>query len=147
MIVNNVGYNRSNYFINKTLNRIKYLFSHQLQGLRNSGSAAQNMSDVASGELNLYFEDGYGGPWDVVAGIVIINEAGGVCKDISGNEFVLKMGKGKIICGNEEIVNNVISILKKSDIYFYLNYFFSKAFNLATISAVFYFGFKYFSKK
>lgn len=34
------------------------------------GSAAQNICHVAQGVLDVYFEDGYGGPWDVVAGIV-----------------------------------------------------------------------------
>lgn len=39
-----------------------------------SGSAALNMCHVACGKLDCYFEDGYGGPWDVAAGLVIVRE-------------------------------------------------------------------------
>jgi fructose-1,6-bisphosphatase/inositol monophosphatase family enzyme len=37
-----------------------------------SGSAAQNLAHVASGRLDCYYEDGYGGPWDVAAGKIIV---------------------------------------------------------------------------
>lgn len=40
-----------------------------------AGSAALNMCHVASGKLDCYYEDGYGGPWDVAAGFVIVTEA------------------------------------------------------------------------
>lgn len=35
------------------------------------GSTAQNLAHVASGKLDCYFDEGgFGGPWDVAAGIV-----------------------------------------------------------------------------
>ena len=40
-----------------------------------AGSAALNMCHVACGKLDCYYEDGYGGPWDVAAGFVIVTEA------------------------------------------------------------------------
>ena len=33
------------------------------------------MCHVACGKLDCYYEDGYGGPWDVAAGFVIVTEA------------------------------------------------------------------------
>lgn len=33
------------------------------------------MCHVACGKLDCYYEDGYGGPWDVAAGLVIVKEA------------------------------------------------------------------------
>lgn len=32
------------------------------------------MCHVACGKLDCYYEDGYGGPWDVAAGLVIVRE-------------------------------------------------------------------------
>ena len=32
------------------------------------------MMHVACGRLDAYFEDGFGGPWDVAAGLVIVEE-------------------------------------------------------------------------
>ncbi len=66
-----------------------------LQAVRNSGSAAQNMAHVASGVLDCYYEDGYGGPWDVAAGYVLATEAGGVVTHPEGDAFKLCLGKGK----------------------------------------------------
>ncbi|KAI9569487.1 myo inositol monophosphatase [Boletus coccyginus] len=48
-----------------------------VQSLRSMGSAALNFSMVAQGALDMYWEIGCW-PWDVCAGIVIAQEAGGV---------------------------------------------------------------------
>jgi 3'-phosphoadenosine 5'-phosphosulfate (PAPS) 3'-phosphatase len=40
-------------------------------------------------------QDGYGGPWDVAAGKVLVEEAGGVVRHIDGSQFVLRPGKGQ----------------------------------------------------
>jgi len=56
------------------------------QSLRSMGSAALNFSMVAQGALDLYWEIGCW-PWDVCAGIVIAQEAGGV---VTGSHDVLK---------------------------------------------------------
>lgn len=79
LVVNNIGASRDHGFLDKTLCRLRHLLAHDppLRGLRNSGSACQNMAQVAAGELDAYFEDGYGGPWDVAAGCIIVTEAGG----------------------------------------------------------------------
>lgn len=45
--------------------------------LRSVGSAALNLAMVAQGGLDMYWEIGCW-PWDVCAGIVILQEAGGV---------------------------------------------------------------------
>lgn len=53
-----------------------------------------NMAHVASGVLDACYEDGYGGPWDVCAGCVLVTEAGGVVRTPEGDSFVLGLGKG-----------------------------------------------------
>jgi inositol-phosphate phosphatase/L-galactose 1-phosphate phosphatase len=133
MIVNNVGASRDRRFLAKTFDRLNFLLSQNIRALRNSGSAAQNMCHVASGVLDAYFEDGYGGPWDVVGGIVIITEAGGVVSGIRGEPFELSMGKGSIICGNRSLVGQVARVLHAADLRrtFYL----AAGYGLAAIAA------------
>jgi len=55
------------------------------QSLRSMGSAALNFSMVAQGGLDLYWEIGCW-PWDVCAGMVIAQEAGGA---VTGSHDVL----------------------------------------------------------
>jgi myo-inositol-1(or 4)-monophosphatase len=58
-------------------------------GVRRSGSAAIDMSDVACGRLDGFWEIGLS-PWDMAAGILLIEEAGGVCTDMAGGKHHLK---------------------------------------------------------
>ncbi|CAI5533861.1 unnamed protein product [Closterium sp. Naga37s-1] len=51
----------------------------QVRSLRLSGSCALNLVGVACGRLDLFYEIGFGGPWDVAAGSLIVEEAGGLC--------------------------------------------------------------------
>lgn len=53
-----------------------------IQGIRSMGSAALNISSVAAGTLDIYWEGGCWA-WDVCAGWVILEEAGG--RMVSGN--------------------------------------------------------------
>jgi myo-inositol-1(or 4)-monophosphatase len=50
--------------------------THLTQGVRRSGSASIDLTDVACGRLDGYWERGLS-PWDITAGIVILQEAGG----------------------------------------------------------------------
>ena len=50
--------------------------THLTQGVRRSGSAALDLTDVACGRLDGYWERGIK-PWDISAGVVILEEAGG----------------------------------------------------------------------
>ncbi|CAM9505442.1 unnamed protein product, partial [Sphacelaria rigidula] len=74
LVVNNIGAARDEAFINTTINRLGELLRRNVQAVRMSGSAALNMCHVACGKLDCYYEDGYGGPWDVAAGAVIVIE-------------------------------------------------------------------------
>lgn len=112
LVCNNVGASR-NPGVNETVTRrLLALLQANIRGLRNSGSAAQNMMHVACGRLDAYFEDGFGGPWDVAAGKVLVEEAGGICRDHLGGPFVLKSGKGQLLCGNQAVVDDVAKVLR-----------------------------------
>ncbi|KAF7150086.1 hypothetical protein RHSIM_Rhsim02G0100200 [Rhododendron simsii] len=54
-----------------------------------SGSCALNHSAGlhAHRRLDLFYELGFGDPWDLKGGAVIVKEAGGVLFDPSGKEF------------------------------------------------------------
>lgn len=61
MVVNNVPSNRDPALIDKLTNRINAWLKKNIRAIRNLGSAAMNMAYVASGCIEVYFEDGYGG--------------------------------------------------------------------------------------
>eukprot|EP00903_Cladosiphon_okamuranus_P006100 g6010.t1 len=115
LVVNNIGAARDDAFISTTLARIGELLRRKVQAVRMSGSAALNMCHVACGKLDCYYEDGYGGPWDVAAGLVIVREARGVVRGLRNDEFVLKPGKGQVVCGSERVVDEVCAALAAAD--------------------------------
>ena len=51
-------------------------FIHQSRGIRRDGSAAIDMAYVACGRFDGFWEEGLN-PWDVAAGVLLIEEAGG----------------------------------------------------------------------
>ncbi len=112
LVVNNFGASRNPAVNERNTNRLLALLQQNVRGLRNTGSAAQNMLDVACGRLDSYYEDGFGGPWDVAAGKIIVEEAGGVCRMVTGEDFVLQAGKGQILCGNADVVKDIARVLR-----------------------------------
>lgn len=74
--------------------------THLTQGVRRSGSAALDLTDVACGRLDGYWERGIR-PWDIAAGIVIVEEAGG--KISSYDQKPLAMKSGRILATNDKI--------------------------------------------
>ena len=81
LLVNNIGHHRENDFIQESCERINRWLNGGLRGYRSSGSAACNLAHVACGKLNIFYEHGYGGPWDICAGLILVQEAGGVAID------------------------------------------------------------------
>ena len=63
-------------------------FLTNTRGMRRLGSAAVDLSYVACGRFDAYFEYGLS-PWDAAAGIVIVEEAGGKVTDFkNGNNYL-----------------------------------------------------------
>lgn len=58
-------------------------------GVRRAGSAALDLAYVACGRLDAFWEFGLN-PWDMAAGILLIEEAGGTCTDMHGVPFDLR---------------------------------------------------------
>jgi myo-inositol-1(or 4)-monophosphatase len=69
-------------------------------GVRRPGSAAWDLCNVACGRFEGFYEYGLS-PWDVAAGVLIIQEAGGIVTDWSGeNDWLFGQ---RIIAGNESV--------------------------------------------
>ena len=70
-------------------------------GIRRAGSAALDLAYVASGRLDGYWELGLK-PWDIAAGVVLVQEAGGIVGNLSGEPDGF-MDSGNLICGNPRL--------------------------------------------
>ncbi|HMK55982.1 MAG TPA: inositol monophosphatase family protein [Dissulfurispiraceae bacterium] len=70
---------------------------HEVGDIRRAGSAALDLSYVACGRLDGFFEIGLA-PWDCAAAALMITEAGGFITDFSGgNDF---LSTGNIVAGS-----------------------------------------------
>ncbi len=67
-------------------------FSMLAQGMRRLGSAALDLCYVAAGRLDAYYERGIHA-WDVAAGSLVLQEAGGMITDYRGNPFEIERGE------------------------------------------------------
>ncbi len=62
------------------------MFSYRAQALRRTGSTALNLAYVAAGRYDAYWAyDNF--VWDVAAGVVLVQEAGGVVSRVNGEPF------------------------------------------------------------
>jgi myo-inositol-1(or 4)-monophosphatase len=76
-------------------------FLNETHGIRRLGSAAMDLAYVACGKLEGFFEYNLH-PWDVAAGIVIVQQAGGRVTDFSGGtEFLF----GDQFCASNSLVH------------------------------------------
>jgi myo-inositol-1(or 4)-monophosphatase len=66
-------------------------------GIRRAGAAALDVAYVACGRLDAYWEIGVK-EWDIAAGVLMVQEAGGVATDFSFNDKYLQTGN--VIVGN-----------------------------------------------
>jgi myo-inositol-1(or 4)-monophosphatase len=81
----------------RELDRIE-LYSRQLNhlmrssaGVRRAGSAALDFAYVACGRLDAFWELGLS-PWDMAAGALLVQEAGGLVGDLEGEQSYLTSG-------------------------------------------------------
>jgi myo-inositol-1(or 4)-monophosphatase len=61
-----------------------YQLAMMSHGVRRAGSAAIDLAYIAAGRLDAYWEYSLN-PWDVAAGLLIVEEAGGTVSDMQGN--------------------------------------------------------------
>lgn len=78
---------------------------HKSRGIRRLGSAAADLAYVACGRFDGFYEYGLN-PWDVAAGILIVEEAGGRVTDFKGGRGFL-FGE-EIVSSNGHIHNQLM---------------------------------------
>ncbi|MBT8446236.1 MAG: inositol monophosphatase [Gammaproteobacteria bacterium] len=69
-------------------------------GIRRGGAAALDLAHVACGRLDGFWELGLK-PWDIAAGAMLVQEAGGMVSEPDGADDFEK--SGNILCGNPRI--------------------------------------------
>jgi myo-inositol-1(or 4)-monophosphatase len=84
---------------------MKYLLNNT-RGIRRLGSAATDMAYVACGRFDAFYEYGLA-PWDVAAGIILVQEAGGEISDFKGGADYLY---GKEINASNGKIHHDLSI-------------------------------------
>lgn len=80
----------------------------QSRGVRRDGSAAIDMAYVACGRFDAFWEEGLN-PWDVAAGVLLIEEAGGQVSYYDGSKFSIY--EAPICASNGLIHSQMLSIL------------------------------------
>jgi myo-inositol-1(or 4)-monophosphatase len=79
-------------------------------GLRRAGSAALDLAYVAAGRYDGFWEF-HLKPWDIAAGALLIQEAGGLATDFHGEQEFLR--SGNIVAGNLRIHAQLLQQIQK----------------------------------
>lgn len=86
-------------------------FIKKTRGLRRLGAAAVDLAYVACGRFDAFFEYGLS-PWDVAAGILLVEEAGGKMSDFSGgNNFLFG---GEMIAASHGVFGEALEIVRSA---------------------------------
>jgi myo-inositol-1(or 4)-monophosphatase len=83
-------------------------FAMNAQALRRDGAAAIDLCYIACGRFDGFWELNLS-PWDMAAGALIVNEAGGRVTDFSGGDFSIY--KPEIIASNGLIHDRMVEII------------------------------------
>ncbi len=85
-------------------------FLRRSLGVRRPGAAVLDLAYVACGRFDGFWELGLS-PWDVAAGILVIQEAGGRCTDFGGAPLPLQ-GK-QIVASNAHIHEAMLQVIRE----------------------------------
>lgn len=83
---------------NQGLQELVSRINQSHQSFRRTGSAVFNFAMVASGALDVFFASRLG-PWDVAAGVLMVEEAGGVVQHHDGQSYD-SIFEGNVIASN-----------------------------------------------
>ncbi len=78
-------------------------------GLRRPGAASLDLAWTAAGRYDGFFETGLK-PWDIAAGALLIQEAGGMVGDLQGKDDYLN--SGHICAGNPDIYPQLLQVIE-----------------------------------
>jgi myo-inositol-1(or 4)-monophosphatase len=86
-------------------------FLTECRAVRRLGSAALDLSYVAAGWLDGFWEEQLH-PWDIAAGALIVQEAGGTVTDLAGGP--LDLARGNILASNGRIHELMLAVVQRT---------------------------------
>lgn len=99
---------RAQQHLDPYLDMFRALFPHTA-GIRRAGSAALDLAYVAAGRLDGFWEIGLS-VWDMAAGVLLIQEAGGLSGDFIGGHDFLK--HGNIVAANPKLFPIILKTIR-----------------------------------
>ena len=99
---------KSQQHLETYLDMFRALFPHTA-GIRRPGSAALDLSYVAAGRLDGFWEIGLN-IWDMAAGVLWIQEAGGLSSDFVGGSNHLE--SGNLVAGNPKLFAEILKTIR-----------------------------------
>ncbi len=113
LLVTGFPYNRFSH-MPQLLTRFGY-FLDACHDVRRLGSAALDLCWVAAGRLEGYWEESLN-PWDVAAGLLIVQEAGGKVTAFSGKPFAKLEDYGQtVLASNGKIHTQMLRVMRQAD--------------------------------
>lgn len=85
-----------------------FAFQKAARGIRRAGAAALDLASVAAGRLDGFWELKLK-PWDVAAGLLLVQEAGGSVTGFDGGPF--EISSGNILASNGMIHREMVAML------------------------------------
>ena len=79
-------------------------------GIRRPGSAALDLAYLAAGRYDAFWEMGLK-PWDMAAGALLVQEAGGLVSDLGGESAFL--ASGNVVAGTPKIFGQLLPIIQR----------------------------------
>jgi len=79
-------------------------------GIRRMGAASLDLAYVAAGRLDGFWEMNLQ-PWDIAAGLLLVQEAGGFVSDFKGGNSM--MDSGNVVCGPAKVFKPLLQIVGK----------------------------------
>ena len=84
-------------------------FARRSAGIRRAGAAALDLAYVAAGRLDGFWEIGLQ-PWDLAAGALLVQEAGGLVSDFDGGNAW--MDDGHIVAANPKCLKAMLQVIR-----------------------------------
>jgi len=91
-------------------NTMSDLLKCQTSGIRRLGAAALDLAYVAAGRYDGFWESNLK-IWDIAAGVLMVEEAGGVVSDLSGGQNYLD--NGDVIAASKGTYQDMLSVCKR----------------------------------
>ena len=88
-------------------------FMTQVRGVRRMGSAALDLAYVAAGRYDGYWERSLQ-PWDALAGVLLVTEAGGTVSDYGGGDQPQFDADGRYVASNGHLHAHMLDVLQTS---------------------------------